>query len=77
MTLDCANGVVGDEIQGYIPLLNKYFDMNIINSDKFEDPNNKCGSDYVTTHLKLPVGIVSLTADKFVSFDGDGDRIVV
>lgn len=58
-------------------MLENYFDLNIINHDQYHNPNHECGSDYVATTLNLPLGIVALTTDKVVSFDGDGDRIIV
>ena len=80
VVVDCANGV------GYLTLSNilkgseKESSISLVNIDtkKYTQLNNKCGSDYVMNNLtKDNVPYIGQEHNKLgVSFDGDADRII-
>lgn len=81
ITLDCANGIGSLKMK---PLLNAIdidsvgLSVSLENTDidSPEKLNANCGADYVKLHCKTPQGFEHQVNTKYVSFDGDADRII-
>ncbi|EFN76368.1 phosphoacetylglucosamine mutase [Harpegnathos saltator] len=73
--LDAANGVgaiVAREFQKYLE-----GSLNIVTfNDGNEQLNYKCGADYVKVQQAMPLNLPYETNVKYVSVDGDADRVV-
>lgn len=76
--IDCADGVGGLLIRRYEKTLSEYFWASIINCADFDHPNYQCGSEYVELSHQFPKNFDRAKVfEKCVSFDGDGDRIMI
>lgn len=75
-TIDCANGVGAKAMPHFNPLIKKYINANLINTDDDEFLNEECGADHVKTKKKFPRKFQKESYDSYLSFDGDADRIV-
>lgn len=81
VTIDCANGVGSLKVQQLIDHISSdSFKLNVTleNTDisSSEKLNKNCGADYVKLNCKSPEGIDHRSNVKYVSFDGDADRII-
>lgn len=81
LTVDCANGVGSLKLQQLLDHISSEslnLNVKLENTDIFtpEKLNNKCGADFVKLNCKPPKGFVHQTNVKYVSFDGDADRII-
>lgn len=75
LNIDCANGVGGIKMKLMKPLLEPYLSINIHNAGDGV-VNHQCGSFYVETDTKEPIGCVCNPGERWASFDGDVDRII-
>uniref|UniRef100_T1K323 phosphoacetylglucosamine mutase n=1 Tax=Tetranychus urticae TaxID=32264 RepID=T1K323_TETUR len=75
LNIDCANGVGGIKMKLMKSLLEPYLTINIHNSGNGV-VNHKCGSFYVETDMKEPIGCSCKPGERWASFDGDVDRII-
>lgn len=77
--VDCANGIGALKLENLCRLIDKnILNVKIINKnvDVPDELNRQCGADFVKIKHKLPLGIETNTKGRYLSFDGDADRIV-
>ncbi|XP_047128946.1 phosphoacetylglucosamine mutase isoform X1 [Hydra vulgaris] len=76
--VDGANGVGAPKILEMMKYLDGTLQIQLYN-DKTDDVlalNKDCGADYVKTHQNAPKGMNLIVGNRYLSFDGDADRIV-
>ncbi|KAI1290015.1 Phosphoacetylglucosamine mutase [Halotydeus destructor] len=73
--IDCANGVGAPKISVFQENLKEKLSMQLFNTGDGK-LNHNCGADYVKLLQRQPEGIEAKALLKYVSFDGDADRIV-
>ncbi|KAG5439112.1 hypothetical protein PCANB_001411 [Pneumocystis canis] len=77
--VDCANGIGALKLKNLCSFINKdilnvkIFNKNIENPDEL---NRECGADFVKMQNKMPLGYKTNIEGRYLSFDGDADRIV-
>ncbi|CAE1280939.1 PGM3 [Acanthosepion pharaonis] len=76
LILDAANGVGAEKVCLLKHHLNDALDIEVLNDGSDGILNHECGADFVKTRQKLPTGLPLKVGDRYVSFDGDADRIV-
>lgn len=81
ITVDCANGIGSLKLKQLLDVINtESVDLSITlrntDIDSSEKLNEKCGADYVKLHSTVPEGFDHQANGKYVSFDGDADRII-
>lgn len=76
LILDAANGVGATKVYLLKHHLNDALDIEVLNDGSDGILNFECGADFVKTQQRLPPSMPLKVGDRYVSFDGDGDRIV-
>lgn len=75
ITFDGANGVGAPAMKEFNKMLADVLAVEIVNAGEGE-LNYGCGADYVKTTQAAPVGQALSVGQRWVSVDGDADRIV-
>ena len=76
MNVDGANGVGAPKISALAACLKNVLDVKVFNDGSTGELNKNCGADFVKVAQKSPEGAVVSVGARYVSFDGDADRIV-
>uniref|UniRef100_A0A7S4USW1 Phosphoacetylglucosamine mutase n=1 Tax=Alexandrium monilatum TaxID=311494 RepID=A0A7S4USW1_9DINO len=76
LTVDCANGVGAVPLRNMLPQLKEAgLEVELLN-DAGGALNEGCGADFVKTKQSPPSGADLASGRRFVSVDGDADRVV-
>lgn len=80
--LDCSNGIGGDRIEPFLPIIREFIDLSIFNTSDVQKLNTNTGAEYVHKEQLYPelyqdqIKDTPLEKIYSCSFDGDADRIV-
>lgn len=74
--VDGANGVGAPKILALARHLKNVLPLTVFNDGTSGELNKNCGADFVKVSQKCPEGIEITAGVRYVSVDGDGDRIV-
>lgn len=67
---------ISSKLELKIEIINFASDEEMKNRDTYIKLNNGCGAEFVQKQKKLPLGFEDICGTRYISFDGDADRIV-
>lgn len=76
VTVDGANGIGGIKMKEMLTYLGDLMEVTVCNDGTTGVLNEGCGADFVKTKQKHPAGISFVGGERYLSFDGDADRII-
>ena len=76
VNVDGANGVGALKFSKLAKHLKNVLPLSVFNEGTAGELNKNCGADFVKVAQKSPEGVAITVGDKYVSVDGDADRIV-
>jgi len=84
LVVDCANGAGYKKMRMIKLILNPLMNIELINTDSYENINEECGADFVMSHEYIEDPAEDLTMfgnihepKIYASLDGDADRLII